>query len=205
MTRPGVVVRELTPALLDDYLRFFDEVAFKDFPWWSSCYCTFFNDPDHDGDSSPAMRDVRRPRAIELVGSGQTHGHLAYVDGQPVGWVNAAPRGSYRMPRHIVRATDDAGERVGSTVCFIVGAAYRGQGVGRALLDAACEAFRRDGLRIAEGYPRTTPPPTTPWEIPAAQHEYHGPMSMYLAAGFRITKQLDGLAVVRKELAPPRA
>lgn len=194
-------IRELAPALLDDYVRFFDDVAFEDFPWWSACYCRFFNDPsDTKGDSSAAMREHHRALAIELVKSGQTQGLLAYVDAKPVGWCNAAPRASYRMPRHIAKAMDDPNEPVGSTVCFIVAAPYRGRGIARALLDAACDRFRRLGLRVAEGYPMTTPPPTTPWEVPWAEHNYHGPLPMYERAGFTIHRQLERLAVVRKTL-----
>ena len=203
MTPPHILIRELAPSLVDDYVRFFEEVAFKDFPWWSACYCRFFNDPsDPQGNSGPEMREHHRALAIDLVRSGQTQGLLAYVDGRPVGWCNAAPRASFRMPRHVARAIDDPNEPVGSTVCFLVGADYRGQGVALAMLDAACEKFHAQGLRIAEGYPKTTPPPTAPWPVPSAQHEYHGPMAMFLSAGFRVHRELDGFAVVRKALAP---
>ena len=196
-----IVVKELSPALLDDYLSFFDHDAFADFPWWSACYCRFFNDPgDPEGDSSPNLRDHHRPLAIELVKGGQTQGLLAYDEGKPVGWCNAAPRASYRMPRHIAKATDDPSEPVGSTVCFIVAAPYRGRGVGTALLDAACEMFRRQRLRIAEGYPKTEPAPTTPYEIPWSAHNYHGPLAMYLDRGFIVHKKLEKIAVVRKPL-----
>ncbi len=197
----GLVVRELTPELLDDYLAFFDHVAFADFPWWSACYCRFFNDPsDPQGDSRPEMQEHHRALSTELVKSGQTQGLLAYDRDGPIGWCNAAPRSSYRMPRHIEKATDDPTEPVGSTVCFIVAAPHRGRGVGSALLDAACEKFRRQGLRIAEGYPMTVPPPTTPWEVPWAEHNYHGPLPLFVRAGFTIHKQLERIAVVRKTL-----
>ncbi len=196
-----LVIKELTPELLDDYLAFFDRDAFAEFPWWSACFCRFFNDPsDPKGDSRPEARDHHRALAIELVRIGQTQGLLGYVDGRPIGWCNAAPRASYRMPRHIEEATDDPNEAVGSTVCFIVAAPYRGKGVGTALLEAACVKFRRMGLPVAEGYPMTQPPPTSPWEVPWTAHNYHGPLSMYLKAGFTVDKQLERIAVVRKTL-----
>ena len=201
MIPSGIELRELSPALVDDYLRFFDEVAFKDFPWWSACYCRFFNDPsDTEGNSGPEFRDHHRALASELVRSRQTQGILAYAGGTPIGWCNAAPRASFLAPRHIAKATDDPREPVGATVCFIVAEDYRNRGVGAAMLDAACDKFRRQGLRIAEGYPKTEPAPTTPWRVPSAQHEYHGPLSMYLNAGFEVTKRLERFAVVRKKL-----
>ncbi len=194
-------IRELSPALLDDWLGFFDHDAFADFPWWSGCFCTFFNDPQHDGDSSPATIPVRRPKAVELVRSGRTQGLLAYADGKMIGWCNAAPRESYVAPRRIAQAIDDPTERVGSTVCFIVTPSYRGKGVASTLIDAACETFRRQGLTVAEGYPSTAPPSgpyadQTPWSA----HNYCGPLSMYLKAGYAIHKQLARFAVVRKPL-----
>lgn len=48
MHAPGdIEIRELSPALLADYLAFFDGDAFADNPGWSSCYC-FFNQAPHD-------------------------------------------------------------------------------------------------------------------------------------------------------------
>jgi GNAT superfamily N-acetyltransferase len=197
----GLVVRELAPKLLNDYLTFFDRDAFADFPWWSSCFCTFYNDPEHDGNSSAEKRDVRRPRGIELVTSGQTQGLLAYDGERVIGWCNAAPRSSYRALRRFAAVVDDPAEAVGSTMCFIVAAPYRGKGVAAALLDAACEKFRAQGLRVAEGYPMTAEP-TGPYaaETPWSAHNYHGPLSMYLKAGFAIHRQFERFAVVRKAL-----
>ncbi len=45
-------------------------------------------------------------------------------------------------------------ERVGAIVCFVVAQPHRRQGIARRLLDAACEGFRRQGLAVAEAYPR---------------------------------------------------
>lgn len=36
-------IRPLTPEMLDDYLNFFDNVAFTDHPDWSQCYCMHFH------------------------------------------------------------------------------------------------------------------------------------------------------------------
>jgi len=194
--------RELTPALLDNYLAFFDRDAFADFPWWSACYCRFWNDPDDpEGDSRPEKRDRHRALAADLVLRGQTRGILAYADGRVVGWCNAAARASFLAPRRIARIDPDRAELVGSTVCFIVAAPYRGQGVATAMLVAACDAFRAQGLRYAEGYPNTKPP-TGPYadQTPSSAHNHLGPLDMYLANGFAVVKELETFAVVRKAL-----
>src|SRR5207245_1444947 len=106
----SVDIRELAPGLLADYLTFFDTDAFADFPWWSACYCRFWDDPtDLEGDSSPPHRDRYRAIVIELIRSGQQQGLLAYSDGKVVGWCNAKARLGYTMPRRVERApADDA-------------------------------------------------------------------------------------------------
>src|SRR2546427_10585921 len=38
-----LVVKELTPSLKDDFLSFFDSVAFADNPDWSDCYCSAYH------------------------------------------------------------------------------------------------------------------------------------------------------------------
>jgi len=38
-----LVVKELTPSLRDDFLVFFDTVAFADNPDWSDCYCSLYH------------------------------------------------------------------------------------------------------------------------------------------------------------------
>src|SRR6266566_1718425 len=38
-----LVVKELKPSLRDDFLLFFDSVAFADNPDWSDCYCSLYH------------------------------------------------------------------------------------------------------------------------------------------------------------------
>ncbi len=80
-----------------------------------------------------------------------------------------------------------------------VGWGHRGKGVCTALLNAAVNKFHRDGLQIAEGYPTTNPSKRT-WEIPWAEENYKGPLSIYLKNGFKIHQQLERFAIVRKQL-----
>ena len=169
-------IRELAPLLLDDYLAFFDHGAFADFPWWSACYCRFWDDRvDIEGDSSAGHRDDYRALVTDLIRKGQQQGLLAYVDGKVVGWCNAKARLGYTMPRRIEKAPADDAARVGSVVCFIVAKDFRGRGIASAMLDAACEKFRREGLAIAEAYP-TTAPPSGPYadQIPWSAHNHTG-------------------------------
>jgi len=194
-----VEVQELTPELLDDYLRFFDKDAFTDFPEWSGCYCGFYDTPGDSWDATAKAGPAHRAARAERIRSGKAHGLLAVADGRVVGWCNAQPRTSFLNMRRYSTAIDNPAEPVGSIMCFLVAPGHRGKGVGTALLYAACNKFRQDKLDCAEGYP-TTNPVKRDRETPWAQENYKGPLSMYLKAGFKIHRQLERFAIVRKLL-----
>jgi GNAT superfamily N-acetyltransferase len=101
--------------------------------------------------------------------------------------------------RRYATAIDDPAEPVGSIMCFLVSPGYRGKGVGTALLNAACDRFCREKLHFAEGYP-TINPFKRAWETPWAEENYKGSLNMYLKAGFKIHRQLERFAIVRKQL-----
>jgi len=192
----AIEVRELKPELLQDYLQFFDR-AFSDFPEWADCYCGFYDTPGNDWEAT-SNAEHRAARST-LIRAGKAQGLLAYIDGRPVGWCNAQPRTSFVNMRTYSVALTDPGEQVGSIMCFVVSPGYRGRGVCTALLRAACEKFRRDGLQIAEGYP-TINPQKRFGEIPWAEANYKGPLSVYLKNGFKIHRQLEQFAIARKQL-----
>jgi GNAT superfamily N-acetyltransferase len=194
----GIEVRELKPELLQDYLQFFDQ-AFSDFPQWADCYCGFYDTPGNDWDATSNAGPVHRAARSTLISTSKAQGLLAYIDGRPVGWCNAQPRANFVNMRSYRVALTDPGEPVGSIMCFVVSPDYRGRGVCTALLRAACDKFRREGLQTAEGYP-TTNPQKRFGEIPSAEANYKGPLSAYLKNGFTIHKQLELFAIVRKQL-----
>lgn len=193
-----IEVRELKPELLNDYLRFFDQ-AFSDFPHWAGCYCGFYETPGKDWDASAKAGPRHRATRSEQISRGNAQGLLAYVNGDPVGWCNAQPRANFANMRHYAIAATDTNESVGSIMCFLVAPGHRGRGVCTALLNAAVSKFRRDRLQIAEGYPTTDPSKRT-WEIPWAEENYKGPLKVYLKNGFKIHRQLERFAIVRKHL-----
>jgi GNAT superfamily N-acetyltransferase len=192
------MVKELIPDLLDEYLKFFD-TAIIDFPYLAGCYCGFYETTGETRDPSPAAGPGHRAEKADRIRSGQSHGLMAFVDGKVVGWCNAQPRSSFDNMRRYATAVDDPSDPVGSIMCFLVAPRHRGRGVGRALLHAACDTFRRDGLRTAEGYP-TTSRSNPEWKIPWAEENCKGSLSMYLKAGFKVHRQLERFAVVRKQL-----
>jgi GNAT superfamily N-acetyltransferase len=180
-----VIVQKLTPSLVDDFLSFFDNVAFADNPDWSDCYCSLYHF-SHQG------KEESRRNASGLIAEGKINGFLAYDDGKPVGWCNAARRGNYPGLHWLMGPGPDVWERVGSIVCFVVAPTHRNQGVAALLLNAACKKFSEEGLEWAEAYPVKAPP--------SAAYNFPGPLSMYLKAGFSTHRDADWFAVVRKRL-----
>src|SRR5713101_146891 len=148
-----VTVRELKPELLNDYLHFFDKEAFTDFPEWSGCYCGFYETPGDEWDASAESGPAHRVAKTDRILGGKATGLLAYADGKVVGWCNAQRRTDFTNMRRYSVVIDHPEEAVGSIMCFLVAPGYRGQGVCAALVQAACDMFRADNLRIAEGYP----------------------------------------------------
>lgn len=187
-------IHPLTPNLLPDWLAFFDGDAFADNPGWAACYCHFFHADSSEKPFEEREGAENRAAACALLAAGQMRGYLAYAGGKLVGWCQAAPRllipNVQRDPR---RAVDDA-DQAGAVVCFVIAQPFRRRGIARALLDAALDGFRREGLAIAEAYP--------------LQHStddadnYHGPLALYLQAGFTRFRECEGFVIVRKDLRP---
>jgi len=92
-----------------------------------------------------------------------TSGLVAYVDGEPAGWVAVEPRTAYpklrtsRVPwSGRDEDKDDAG--IWAVTCFVVGRGYRGRGLTYHLTRAAIDFARERGARASEGYPMITQP-----------------------------------------------
>jgi GNAT superfamily N-acetyltransferase len=192
MTEQHILIQSLSPALLPDWLAFFDNEAFVDNPDWSGCYCHFYHADHEEKDWDERTAQENRNAAISLIRGGRLRGHLAYIEGRLVGWCQACPR--TRVPNLDLQpdfAIDDA-DRVGAILCFLVAPGYRRSGVGRKLLEAACQGLARQGVEIAEAYPRRS--------AQGDASNYHGPLAMYLSAGFEPYRELKDYLIVRKEL-----
>lgn len=183
----------LTPSRLPDFLDLFDRRAFTDHPEWASCYCQFYLADHAAKDWEQRTADENRAAASQRICAGRMAGWLAYRDGQAVGWLHAAPLAwlpNLAAEPHLAGFDP---QRTGALACFVVDPQQRRQGVGRALLHAAVQGFRQAGLDCAVGCPR-------PGRQDAAGN-YHGPLELYLSAGFTLYQELPELTVVRLQIA----
>ena len=183
-------VKKLSIESLPQFLRFFDGDAFSDNPRWSSCYCQCFYENHDVVKWSECTAERNRAMACNRAQSQEMQGYIALKGEEPVGWCGAAPR-------HLLHALDDEptpdSETVGAIVCFLVAPRFRGEGIARLLLQAACDGLRGQGMTIAEANPRPQA------ETPADNH--FGPLSLYLSSGFTVHREdSDGSVYVRRAL-----
>jgi GNAT superfamily N-acetyltransferase len=116
------------------------------------------------------LRKKRAPGVIVLDG------------GEAIGWARVGPKADYvrlESSRKLKRAGRAA---AWSIVCFFVRPGRRKQGVGAALLDAACAHAFVQGASEIEAYPVPRP---APGAKVAAVFAWTGLPSMFEAAGFR--------------------
>jgi GNAT superfamily N-acetyltransferase len=90
---------------------------------------------------------------------------------------------------------DPADDSVWVVSCFVVRVGHRRKGVAHALLEAAVEHARAHGAQRLEAFPVVAGP-----GVPSADL-YHGPLSVFEAAGFDVvSRPSERRAVVRMTL-----
>jgi GNAT superfamily N-acetyltransferase len=183
---PPVEVHRVTPERIEDALRFFDETALADNPIWAACYCMAHHVEGGVDSRSAAENRVDQQRRLAR---GATTAYLAYAPTGPIGWINASRRAEY--PDYSQQSTGGL-EPVGAIACFVIAAPYRRHGVGRMLLDAAVAGFRAEGVATVEAYPVSDPR--------SDASAYHGPLQLYLDAGFTEVGPLGNWVLVSRSL-----
>jgi GNAT superfamily N-acetyltransferase len=146
----------------------------------SRCWCQRFR--GHRADFHAASVGQRRAALAGQVAGDVPPGVLAYGDGgAPSGWCAVAPRADYpRLTTYRVAGTTSDEDGLWAVTCFVVRVGARRQGLAGVLLDGALDLARRHGARVVEGYPLDT-------TVRAASSAelFHGPLSVFLRAGFR--------------------
>jgi ribosomal protein S18 acetylase RimI-like enzyme len=186
----AVTVLPATPDRWDDVVAVAGERGFT-----SGCWCTWWRLSAREWEGMPAAE--RRGRLAGLVADGCVPGLLAYVDGEPVGWVAVAPRTEYprldRSPK--LRPVDDV--PVWSITCFTVDRHHRRRGVAEALLAAAVDHAGARGAAVVEGYPIDTAGGRR-----AGADLFTGTLAMFERVGFTEVGRRGGRPMVRRALSP---
>ena len=143
------------------------------------CWCMWWRLSAKEFEDRKGEKNRRAMKRI--VDAGRVPGLLAYLDGEPVGWVSVAPREEFpRLERSRILAPVDE-KPVWSVVCLFVAREHRRRGIAVRLLEGAVDHVRENGGRIVEGY---AVEPEEGKRVPDA-FAYHGPAAAYRAAGFR--------------------
>jgi len=117
-------------------------------------------------------RDSTLPQRTEMLreqtrcgepDASTTSGLIAYVDGEPAGWIAVEPRVAYPKLRTMPtpwkgRTEDKDDDDVWAVTCVVVRKGYRGRGLTYALAEATIGFARDRGARALEAYPMVTQP-----------------------------------------------
>jgi GNAT superfamily N-acetyltransferase len=190
-----LTIRALSPALIDDYLAFFDHAAFRDHAEWAGCYCMFYHiEPAREKDWDGCALSDRRVEAEKWIRGGIIRGYLAYDGGKVVGWCNANDKKGFSRLAADKDLWQEAEEgKVKSIVCFLIDPDMRGKGIAKALLSRVVEDAADEGYAFVEAYPMDG-------ALDNFKH-YHGHPAMFEKAGFETVRELKGFSIVRKKLS----
>jgi GNAT superfamily N-acetyltransferase len=140
------VTRERWPELD----RLFSESAGEELGNPARCWCMEWRLERHQ-DWLDGAGEVNRVRMQKHIEEGFVPGLIAYLDGEPAGWISVSPRPDLVGMRSRLRHPEAAD--IWSIICFYVPETHRGQGMMRLLLEGAVAHAAASGARIVEGYP----------------------------------------------------
>lgn len=158
------------------------------------CWCMYWR--TSRAKFSQQGNEGNRKALRSLVDGGQVTGVIAYVDGDPAGWISIAPREGYpslERSRRLKRIDD---KPVWSIVCFFIARAHRGHGLMLPLIEAGVAFAVEQGAELVEAYP------TDPKVDPRGPAEaYMGVLPSFLQAGFKeVARPSPGRVIVRRSL-----
>jgi GNAT superfamily N-acetyltransferase len=193
--RPKTTIAVATGATWGDVLEVFKGSGDRD------CWCQYWR----QSSTNYSQRVMGPGKAVlqRQVKEGPPPGLIAYIDDKPIGWLGFWPR--QRLERLVRSRTipkiDE--QEVWSIVCFMIRVGNRRKGVAKALLGAAVEFARKNGVSILEAYP--IDPEGKRVDVAFA---YVGLTPMFEAVGFRRVLQTDARSagrprvLMRLEISP---
>ena len=194
----GIIIKRLTPDLVEDYIHFFDITPHWDYSERDElpCYCVTWRSDDSFDDDNPHWyfsREERREKAISFVKGRKIQGYLAYDDERVVGWCNATDdcQGGVNYFRSYYPIEEYGKDiRVKSIFCLMIAPDMKRKGIATQLVERVCIDAKNEGFNFVEAYPNV--------EYTVLDHK--GPLTMYEKFGFTKSVEQEGRVVVRKEL-----
>jgi GNAT superfamily N-acetyltransferase len=165
----------------------------------STCWCQYFKVDAQTwkaGDVAAFERALCEQTEQARAQHGAGPGVLAYDGDEPVGWCAVEQRTAYRRilnSQLVQQSPDELGaDDVWFVSCFVVRVGHRRKGAAAALLDGAVAHAREHGARVIEAFP------VDATERMSSADLYHGPLSVFEAAGFEtVARPSENRAVVR--------
>lgn len=190
----NVDIKKLSPYMLNDFLFYFDNVAFADHGDWSGCYCVEPHLCDISKELPKGTKSNCRDHAIDFIKCGKLQGYLAYCEGEVVGWCNVNDKSNYEKitARKELWTDDDNCKKIKSIMCFNVAVNMRKKGIATRLLKRICDDSLVENYDIVEAYPYNGEPNVF--------YYFSGPVVMYEKYGFSVFRKLKQELIVRKYL-----
>jgi len=185
-----ITIKRLTPELVDEWLGFFDGIAFGDHGEWALCYCL---EGHMTRQANEELKDpkARREHAKQLILNEKMQGYLAF-DGEKVcGWCNANDRDNYAFLNELfdyMKYEPDT-RKTKSIFCFLVASEYRGRGIAGMFLERVCEDAKNEGFLRVEAYP---------FSDTNMEFQFHGTKKMYMKNGFSEIADFQFMNLVEK-------
>ena len=185
----AIEIQPLTPERWGDFEQLFGPRG-----GYAGCWCMWPRLRSKDWSTSRAAARKEAMRAI--VQSKEPPGLLAYLDGEPVGWVSLDRRERLEHFEYSRKARAlDRPDGLWSIVCFVIDKGHRKQGLMGQLLEGALEYAREHGGRVVEAYP------IEPQGELKSYQGFEGIASVFERAGFARVGGTQARPLMRKELA----
>lgn len=196
----NIEIKKLSPALVDDYVKFFDETPHDDNVDDHKCYCVCWCSADHRIETDFSTADKRRNLAIQYVQDGKLQGYLAYSGERVVGWCNANTKSDCLYCTSWLRFmqafnTDEADKisRIKSVFCFVIAPEMRRKGIAKLLLERVCQDAAKEGFDVVEAYPNKN--------FINTARDFMGPKKLYEDSGFRVYCEVGDRVIMQKKLS----
>jgi GNAT superfamily N-acetyltransferase len=186
----------VTPERWDDFEQLFGpRGAFQD------CWCVALRLPR--AVRTKMVADDRKDHMKKRIAAGPPPGILAYIEEEPVAWVQVGPRldvPQFNSPRTVSRPEDEADAQdpsVWAVSCLFLLSKLRGKGISHRLIEAAIAHARGEGARYLDACPIDHSKQSKSVVLCV------GSTAIFDAAGFEIlARRKDGRPLMRLDLRP---